>query len=466
MKIKFTSVALSFLLLFCFVFSANAAENTNSSPEFIRGVDISSYISLKNSGVSFRDYKGNILDDDGFFDFLKSCCINYVRLRIWNDPYDENGNGYGGGNCDIDTACKIGKLASKHGMKILADFHLSDFWADPSKQQAPKAWENFSLAQKQDAVYEYIYSSLNTLKNNGVNLGMVQVGNEINNGMCGETDYSNVCLLLKSGFDAVNAVDSKILRAVHYTDPQKNHFDWFADILKENNVDYDVFSTSYYSYWHGSTENLTAELKKISDKYDKYVMCAETAYPFTSEDSDFSSNTVIGNESDLKYPVNVYGQAKALEDVFNAVKSTGSRGIGVFYWEPAWITVGTNSYQENYELWEKYGSGWASSFSGEYSEDGAKWYGGSSWDNQALFDKNGNPLESLKVFSKFADNSLKGDVNFDGILNIKDATQIQKAIVKLVTFSEEQIKIADLNNDGTVSVADATLIQKKIVKII
>lgn len=116
---------------------------------------------------------------------------------------------------------------------------------------------------------------------------MVQIGNEINSGMCGETSAKNVAALLKSGFSAVKDADSKILKAVHYTNPEKNGYEYFAENLNKYGVDYDVFASSYYSYWHGTTENLTYQLKNIADKYNKYVLCAETSYSFTNQDSDF-----------------------------------------------------------------------------------------------------------------------------------------------------------------------------------
>ena len=126
--------------------------NSNS----IRGVDVSSYLSLMDSfeeinktitdtakKVGFRDVKGNYLDKQGFFDLLAESGINYVRLRVWNNPYDSNGNGYGGGNNDLEKAKEMGRYATKAGMKVLIDFHFSDFWADPGKQKAPKEWSNY-----------------------------------------------------------------------------------------------------------------------------------------------------------------------------------------------------------------------------------------------------------------------------------------------------------------------------------
>ena len=111
----------------------------------MEGVDVSSYLSLKNSGVKYYDYDGNELGNVEYFTFLKSRGVNYIRLRVWNDPYDSDGNGYGGGNNDLASVITMGKWASEAGLKVLIDFHYSDFWADPAKQKAPKAWAEYSF---------------------------------------------------------------------------------------------------------------------------------------------------------------------------------------------------------------------------------------------------------------------------------------------------------------------------------
>ena len=79
---------------------------------FLEGVDVSSYLSLKNSGVKYYDYGGNELGNVEYFTFLKSCGVNYIRLRVWNDPYDSDGNGYGGGNNDLASAITMGKCST------------------------------------------------------------------------------------------------------------------------------------------------------------------------------------------------------------------------------------------------------------------------------------------------------------------------------------------------------------------
>ena len=122
--------------------------------DFICGADISSIKSEYESGVKYYDFEGNELKyaplegEKGFFSFLKECGINWVRIRIWNNPYDEEGNCYGGGNNDLDTAIEIGKLATDAGIRVLIDFHYSDFWADPGKYQAPKEWKDMDIDKK------------------------------------------------------------------------------------------------------------------------------------------------------------------------------------------------------------------------------------------------------------------------------------------------------------------------------
>lgn len=116
-----------------------------SLQDFLEDVDVSSYLSLKNSGVKYYDYDGNELGNVEYFTSFKSCGVNYIRLRVWNDPYDSDGNGYGGGNNDLASAITMGKWASEAGLKVLIDFHYSDFWADPAKQKAPKAWAEYSF---------------------------------------------------------------------------------------------------------------------------------------------------------------------------------------------------------------------------------------------------------------------------------------------------------------------------------
>ncbi|OXS77825.1 glycosyl hydrolase 53 family protein [Domibacillus enclensis] len=367
--------------------------------DFIKGVDVSSLIALEKSGATFRSEKGKKQD---VFKTLKQSGVNYVRIRVWNDPYDASGNGYGGGNNDLETAIKMGKRATDHGMKVLVDFHYSDFWADPAKQKAPKAWASFSYEKKQQALYTYTKESLQAMENAGVDIGMVQIGNETNGGLAGETTWTNMSGLFQAGSRAVRELDSSILVALHFTNPETpGRYADIARTLDDQGVDYDVFASSYYPFWHGTLSNLTAVLKHVADTYDKKVMVAETSYAYTARDGDGHENTAPKSSGQtLNYPVTVQGQATAVRDVIQAVANVGDAGIGVFYWEPAWLPVVPHKkLEERKKVWEKYGSGWATSYAAEYDpEDAGNWYGGSAVDNQALFDFTGRPLSSLNVF--------------------------------------------------------------------
>lgn len=366
--------------------------------DFIKGMDLSSIIAQEDSGVVY--YGENGMEQD-IFRTLADAGVNYIRVRVWNDPYDKDGNGYGGGNNDVQKAVIIGRRAAENGMKLLVDFHYSDFWADPNKQFAPKEWQHLTFEDKKEALYLYTKESLQAILDNGADVGMVQIGNEINNGLAGETDSDRILELLKQGSKAVrevaaeNGKDIKI--AVHYT--EIDDYDQTmrnAKALSDGGLDYDVFGVSYYPFWHGSMENLTKVLQDINSTYGKETVVLETSYAYTLEDGDGFANSVGEDDLTDGYVASVQSQAACIRDVMAAASEADA--LGVFYWEGAWIPVGQDTAQ-NQILWEEYGSGWASSYAAKYDpNDAGLYYGGSSWDNQALFDWKGNPLASLNVF--------------------------------------------------------------------
>ena len=484
---KIICLVLAALMAAFAVFTVSAEDNQGvniekidfQNPDFIRGMDVSSVISLEESGVTFKNSDGvtedllKILADNG---------VNYIRVRVWNDPYDKNGKGYGGGNNDLEKACKIGKRAADYGMKLLVDFHYSDFWADPAKQKAPKAWASLDLNQKLQAVYDYTFNSLTEIKSAGADIGMVQIGNETTSGIVGETDYANMAKVFNSGSLAVREFDKNVLVALHFTNPEKTEtIKWIADCLNQYNVDYDVFATSYYPYWHGSLANLTAVLDYAANTYNKYAMVAETSYANTLRDTDGHANTVSewnnSTGENLLWDFSFQGQADEVRAVMNAVnKVRNGKGLGVFYWEGAWITVGDTRriggadydavVAKNKLLWEAKGSGWASSYSAEFDPDDAgKYYGGSAVDNQAFFDPGGKALDSLTVFKKVCgDEQIHGDVNGDGVLDVFDAVDIQKYSVDKLDFTYKQKSTGDFNKDGRCDILDASAIQKSVVK--
>lgn len=375
------------------------------APDFAMGVDVSSVLSLEESGVVFRDDTGQPAD---IFAVLAHHGVNTVRIRVWNDPRDDStGQGYGGGNVDVPRAVEIGKRAAAAGLAVDVDFHYSDFWADPGRQLAPKAWQGMSVDQKAVALHDFTASALQSFKDAGIPVKLVQIGNETNNGIAGYTRGgtaidASFAELLQAGSSAVRQVLPGALVAVHFTNPETpGRYATYAAGLKEFGVDYDVFASSYYPYWHGTTQNLTAVLSQIATTYGKKVMVAETSWVRTLDDGDGFTNSIGDASQATEYPISVQGQATELRDVIAAVAAVGPAGIGVSYWEPAWLPVGPPSTLDaNKALWERFGSGWATSAASAYDPANVgPWYGGSSWDNQSLFAWDGTPLESLSTFS-------------------------------------------------------------------
>lgn len=439
------------------------------SDDFYRGMDVSAVLALENSGVKYYNFDG---EEQDVFMTLAQAGVNYIRLRVWNDPYDENGNGYGGGNNDVATAITLGQRATQYGMKVCIDFHYSDFWADPKKQFVPKAWEGMDIEEKSDALYNFTLENLTQILDAGVDVGMVQVGNEINNGMCGETDASNVRKLLASGSkavrDAATASGKDILVAVHYTNiDDMKKLDTLLTGLQVKEIDYDIVGLSFYPYWHGTMDDLKNAITHIRDTYGKKVYVAENAYCYTSEDGDGSANSIKGTDDLAEgYSASVQGQANEVRDVCAAASEAGAEGI--FYWEGTWIPVGPAD-ADNSAIWEKYGSGWASSYAGGYDpKDAGQYYGGSSWDNQAMFDFTGHPLASLNIF-KYLKYGATAPLAIDTIPEIVVSCNIG-AEVKLpdtvsiiyndrseeqvpVTWDAEDIAVIDTENGGEFTIA-------------
>ncbi len=360
------------------------------SPDFIMGADVSMMQQIESNGGK---YLVNGVEEDAL-KVLKDHGVNWIRLRIWNDPTDENGKGLGGGNNDLERTVEMAARAKAMGFKFLLDFHYSDWWADPGKQNKPKAWTELDSEELKKAVYDYTADVIQRLAKANALPDMVQIGNEVNGGMIwpdGKTwkqgtekigGYDGFADLLKQGIQAVRDNDpnkdnpgEKIRIIIHLANGGDNElYRTVFDALTARNVDFDVIGLSYYNYWHGPLEQLKSNLTDISQRYHKDVVVAETAYAFTLDDADGLGNLFGKAEQNLgEYKATLQGQATAVRDVMEAVaRVPDGRGLGVFYWEPDWIPVE--------------GAGWKT---GE----------GDAWENQALFDFNGHALPSINVFN-------------------------------------------------------------------
>ncbi len=466
------------------------------SSDFIMGMDISSMISELESGVVYRDYDGNELATlDDICRFIKEQGINHIRVRVWNHPYDANGNGYGGGNNDVAKAKEFADACRSAGLKMLVDFHCSDLWTDPSKQQEPKAWKGYTLEQKKEALNTYITESLNTIDPLKDVVDMVQVGNETTGGFIGETNVSNMCVLFSAGAAGVKTYNPDVKVVIHVESPHKGTMVTWAGNLQDNNVNYDILATSYYPYWHGTLDNLKQQFETVKNTYCKDVMVAETSYAYTLEDSDGHANTVrVGNNdngADTTEPFTEQGQATAIRNLINTVNEAG--GLGVYYWEPAWLTVGNTKgltgdaynaqVKENQEKWEKYGSGWASSYANEYdSKDAGKWYGGSAVDNEAMFYPDGTATPALHVWNYVKTGAVSNLVSveeFDSALTqtitagsdftLPDSVKVTYSdsttpVAEAVTWDEASVKKADMSKPGTYQISGTVSLSKEITR--
>ena len=395
------------------------------SESSIRGMDISSYLALKKAGVKYYDYEGNetpllkVLHDNG---------INYIRIRIWNDPFNADGKTYGGGGNDVSTGVEIAKEAAQYDMKVLLDFHYSDFWAEPAVQLIPKAWKkDVNNTEKMCSdVYDFTKESIQKFKDGGANIGMVQVGNEITNGLLGI--YSNrdkgesfnviwgdkkksteVNKYLKAGIKAVRECTPQALVALHLETPNVWKYKTIMNTWKRDNVDYDVLGSSYYPFWSiaakANTPKTLKDVQTLAASYGKMFAVFETSWVNSLNDGDGTPNSIGDSTSTGAYEVGPQGQVNELTDLYDTVLSQDN-GLGTFYWEGAWIPVkaGWTNWEYNKQIADQYGTGWASKGALGYFPDSKMYYkgkaawGGTSWDNQALFDINGYPLQSLKFY--------------------------------------------------------------------
>lgn len=402
-KTKLLAAMLTIILGFQMNQMPAQATSTN---DFIRGVDISTLDMLEDLGAKY--YSNGVQGDA--LQILKNNGANYVRLKLWVDPYDSQGNTYGGGKNDYNTTLALAKRADALGMGILLDFHISDFWADPANQIKPKAWSSLSFSDLKTTLYNYMKNTLNDFAAQGIVPEMVQVGNEISTGILhddgkvggGNNDFSNLAELLESaisGVRASSASDTKIILHLDHGGSNSLYTWWFGSILSYSpNLDFDIIGLSYYPMWHGTMEELQYNINYVSTTYDKDVCIVETAYAWTTADGDGVGNVFIsGDEAVGGYPATVTGQFNFMNDLESIILNVPEgRGLGYFYWEPEWVPVAGGTYSTDAGV--------------AYKNDTVT--PSNTWDNMTLFDFGGNALSSIKVLNQPTENLLN-NVSFE-----------------------------------------------------
>ncbi len=260
-------------------YQLTSAQTKKTEVDQMLGADISFLPELEARGMKFSD---NGVEKDAIA-ILKEHGLNYVRLRIFNDPKQDSGYSPGNGFCDLDNTLKMAKRVKAAGMKLLLDFHYSDYWADPGHQNKPAAWKNLSFEELKKAVYDYTKEVMTALEAQGTTPDMVQVGNEINHGMIWpEGNVSNMdglAQLINAGTAAVKAVDPSVTMMLHIAlGGQNDESVFFIDNMLARGVYFDVIGESYYPKWHGTLEDLETNLNDLSRRYNKDVIVVEYSH--------------------------------------------------------------------------------------------------------------------------------------------------------------------------------------------
>ncbi|MFM2358937.1 MAG: hypothetical protein RLY16_930, partial [Bacteroidota bacterium] len=244
--------------------------------EKILGADISFLPELEADGMKFSD-KGVEQDP---IQILKAHGFNYVRLRIFNNPANDSGYSPKKGFCNLAYTAQMAKRVKAAGLKLLLDFHYSDYWADPGKQYKPFAWRNLNFEQLKKAVYDYSFSVMTELKNQGTLPDMVQVGNEINHGMLwpdgSVAHMDSLAQLISAGVAAVKAVNPATIILLHVAlGGQNEETVFFLDNMLQRQVHFDIIGLSYYPKWHGTLDDLNDNMHDLIQRYHKDVVVVE-----------------------------------------------------------------------------------------------------------------------------------------------------------------------------------------------
>ena len=347
------NILIGILILFSFT----------KSNQFINGVDISMLKQVEENGGLFY-VNGNQIDPIQIF---KDKGINTARIKIWHTPSLNYNN--------LESVLEIAYRASSAGLDLILDFHYSDTWADPLNQAKPSVWEDLNFETLCDSIEQYSRYVITKLKNQNSLPKYVQIGNETDCGLlwpdgyvCDESNNESQWNKLRELFvHAIEGVYSALdnedtIEIISHVSSGGN---WFFNNLIEQGVNIDILSISYYPMWHGTLTDLSQNIDDLGIMFQKPVLVVETAYPFTLQWND-NTNNILGLENQLleDYEASEEGQFLFLHDLISLVDEN-NYGLGICYWAPDWIS--TNQF-------------------------------GSPWENQALFDFDGELLDGISAF--------------------------------------------------------------------
>ncbi len=344
---------------------------TNQDISFFYGADLSYVNEMEDCGAVYKDNNGEPRD---VYQIFKTEGANLIRLRLWHNPTWTNYSNY----TDVKYAIERAKA---EGLKVLLDFHYSDTWADPDKQEIPEAWladidntENLGIL-----LYNYTYNTLDSLAQDNLLPDIVQVGNEINamilqqGELVWPIDWERNSHLINKGIEAVRAISTEKNKTIdvmlHIAQPE-NGLWWFEQASENGVKDFDWIGLSYYPNWSDYDLNeVETPLRTLINTYNKRLMVVETAYPFTLDNVDAANNIMGESALTNGIPATEQGQLDYLNQLYAIIKSAG--GEGLVYWEPAWVSTSC------FTLWGQ----------------------GSHWDNATLFKPDGTPTKGMQFYN-------------------------------------------------------------------
>lgn len=350
-----------------------------AQPKRYLGGDVSLLPRYEAQGTVYKDFNGRQVK---LLPFLKRQGWNMIRVRLFVDPQNAPEGHKGEGVCqDLNYVIGLCRQIKKAGMQIMLDFHYSDTWADPGKQFTPKRWEHCDAKAMVDSVYTYTRASLLAMKKASVSPEMIQVGNEITNGMLWPTGqlytkgdstttearWDVLCDLIKAGSKACREICPKAQIIIHTE--KAGNWDVTRDYytqLRQCKVDYDIIGLSYYPMWHGTIPNLGQTIDRLSWLFpEKPVMIVEAAAYYSHERDPWSKADSYAEF----FPISIEGQAQFTRELV-AELNRHHNVTGLFWWFPEENAFGNNVTK--------------------------------GWLNRGLFDnRTGQALPALKEFNKF-----------------------------------------------------------------
>ncbi|NVJ46959.1 MAG: glycosyl hydrolase 53 family protein [Cytophagia bacterium] len=368
-------------LILILLISCSKDSNTPTLPDegngeiigagFYHGADLSYVNEMEDCGAVYEDFEGNQKDP---YQIFSEAGTNLVRLRLWHNPDWTDYSIY------EDVKKSIGR-AKQLGIDVLLDFHYSDDWADPSKQEIPAEWLPYldDTPKLVELIYDYTYSTLENLSNENLLPEIVQVGNEINPMILQEGDlewpinWNRNAALLNSGIKAIRDISvekgKEIEVMLHIAQPE-NGLWWFEQANANGVTDYDWIGLSYYPIWSEyDLDDVGIPLKTLVDSYNKKLMVVETAYPWTMQNAD-GANNILGTDALISgYPASPQGQLDYLNRLKEEIHEAG--GSGLIYWEPAWVSTNCST----------------------------QWAQGSHWDNATMFNFSNRATIALNFYN-------------------------------------------------------------------